>query len=87
MERGNWYELTLRNGDVLEKQNDSRYRQLAGHRGNEILVNYRRADVLEAARDRLQNLDGILARLALVISAVQPGCDCQDDNHKGIPEH
>ena len=43
--------------------------------------------MLEASRDGLQNLDGILSRLALVVPTVQPGGNCQDDDHEGIPKH
>ena len=42
--------------------------------------------MLEAAGNILQDLDRIFSGLALTMSAVQPGCDRQNDDDKSIPE-
>ncbi len=43
--------------------------------------------MLEAARDSLQNLDWILARLRHAMATIEPRSKRQDDNDKCVPEN
>lgn len=79
--------LTLGNGDVLEQQDDCRDREVRRHGRDHADVDDRAPNMLEASRDCLQDLNRILARRALVVAAVEEGCDRQDDDHERVPEH
>ena len=64
--------LTLGDSNVLKQQDDSRDRELGRNRRDEVRVDDWRPDMLEASRDGLQDLDRVLARRALPVSAVEP---------------
>ena len=80
-------ELTFGNGDMLQQEDDSSHRKLTRHSRNEVAVDDGRAYMLEASRHVLQDSDGVSARRAPAVSAVQPGRDRQDDDYECVPEH
>ena len=71
---------------MLEEQDDRRDRQLGCEGRDEAAVDGRRPDVLKASRDVLQNFDGIFARLALAVAAVEPGRDRENDDDERVAE-
>ena len=52
--------LTLRDGNVLQQENDSSHRKFARHSRYELAVNDRRAHMLKTARHVLKNLDRVV---------------------------
>lgn len=72
---------------MLQKQDDRRDRELAGHGCDELRVDDRRADVLEASRNSLEDLDRILSSGSLAMPAVEPRRNRQDHDDEGVPEH
>ena len=71
---------------MLEEQDDRRDGELRGERRDEVGVDDGLANVLEAARDVLQYLDGV-AGGGLAVAAEQPGGDGEHDDHKRIAQH
>ena len=77
---------TSRDGDVFKHQDDSSDGELAGQGHDELLLDLRRAQVLEAAGNGAQNLDRVLASAGLPVATVEPGCNREDNDDEGIPE-
>ena len=77
---------TLGDRDVLKEQDDRRDGKLRGKRRDEVGVDDRLANVLEAARDILQNLDRVAGR-GFAVTAEEPGGDGEHDDHKRIAQH
>jgi hypothetical protein len=78
---------TLRNGNVLKEQDDRRHREVTTKSGNQLAVDGRLADVLEATGDVAQDPDRILSLLVRPVPAVQERRDREDDDHEGITEY
>ena len=78
--------LTFGDGNVLEKKDDSGDWELPCESRHQIAVNHRGTNVLKPTGNVLQNLDGVLARLALAMTAVEPRSNREHDNDKSISE-
>lgn len=78
--------LTLRDGDVLEQENDGSDWEFASQSRYEIRIDVRGTNVLEARGNGLQNFNGVFARLALAVAAVKPRRDGENNDHEGIAE-
>lgn len=69
---------------MLKQKNDGCNRDLASQGGYETTVRREHAYMAESSRNCLHNLDWVLARLALAVTAVQPGSDRENDDDKGV---
>lgn len=72
---------------MLKQENNGRDRELTGQGAQKSGVNHGGTDMLETAGNSLQNFDGVFARFALAVTAIQVRCQGEDDNDKGITEH
>ena len=71
---------------MLEEQNDRRDGQLGGECGHKLAVNRWCTHVLETTRNSLQDLDRVLAALALAVAAKEPRGEGEDDDDEGVAE-
>ena len=71
---------------MLKKENDGGHRKLACECRKQFVVDLGLFNMAEAAWDGFEDLDGILAGRADAMTAIEPGSNGQDDDHKGIAE-
>lgn len=71
---------------MLQQKDDRGYGELRGESSDKLGVDIRCADVLEAAGDSLQDLDGVFPRVAYTMPAVQPRSDGEDDDDERVAE-
>ena len=72
---------------MLEKQDDRRDRDLASHSCHQLAIDDRGPNVLETARNSHEDLDRVLSRFTLVVPAVEPRRDREDDDDEGVSKH
>lgn len=78
-------QLTLRDGNVLEEQNNSREGEFRGQCRKQMVVKSGLFDMLEPSRNSQQNLDRVVLA-PLPVTAVKPRSESEDDNDEGIAE-
>ena len=72
---------------MFQQQNDRRYWKVASQGLDEGTFDIRRADVLEASWNGLEDLDRICTLGGLAVTAVEPGGNRENDDHKAIAEN
>lgn len=71
---------------MLEQQDDCGYGQFRSECGDEVSIDNRCTNVLQASRNGLQNLDRIFPRTSLPVPAIQPGGNGENDDDEGVTE-
>lgn len=71
---------------MFEKEDDCRNRKFWGQRRENVGIDSWLLDMLEARRNRQQDLDGIFAAY-FPVTAVQPSGDGQNKDHKSVSQN
>ena len=71
---------------MFKQKDDSRHRKFGTERADEVAVNCRCSNISETSRNRLEDLDGVLAVGPLPVAGIEPRRYRENDDNERVPE-